>query len=184
MPCPAERSWGLVWEFHRHYPGVARERRFASQVNGAGPEGAVALPGRGFKILTWILPEQGWEGKRDSTGLLAPPGFHKRKQAASRAWVPYPWALACSSRSILLRNSFRVAGSRRGPISVRTKALERSATEGSSHCQKPKVWLSLDSDPPLCSPLEWLLIQSPSAQLRYSHPSQTSCFSCPLMLVP
>lgn len=30
---------------------------------------------------------------------------------------------------MLLRNNFRVAGSRLGPISVRTKAFERSAIE-------------------------------------------------------
>lgn len=39
----------------------------------------------------------------------------------------YPWAPAWSSLSMLLRNSFRVAGSRLGPISVRTRALDRSA---------------------------------------------------------
>lgn len=41
----------------------------------------------------------------------------------------YPWALAWSNLSMLLRNNFRVAGSRLGPISVRTKAFERSAIE-------------------------------------------------------
>ena len=39
----------------------------------------------------------------------------------------YPWAPAWSSLSMLLRNSLRVAGSRLGPISVRTRALDRSA---------------------------------------------------------
>lgn len=40
---------------------------------------------------------------------------------------------------MLLRNSFRVAGSRLGPISVRTKAFERSVIERMSHNQKNEV---------------------------------------------
>ena len=45
---------------------------------------------------------------------------------------------------MLLRNNFRVAGSRLGPISVRTKALEMSAGERMPRDQEKQVSVLTD----------------------------------------
>lgn len=59
----------------------------------------------------------------------------------------YPCAPVRSSLSMLLRNSFRVAGSRLGPISVKTRALERSAWKEVPQVRETKCWVSLNNLP-------------------------------------